>query len=213
MIECAIFDCDGTLVDSEPLSNKALELTLSDYGIHESATSLLAEFRGWKFANVCQTLEARHSIPLDTSFAVDYRRLMQRLFTESLLPIPGVIQALAQIDLPMCVASSGPADKIEQSLTLTGLKRFFGDNIFSSYVVKSWKPDPGLFLHAAQEMGFAAGQCAVVEDSDLGIQAALNARIPAFWFTDKVLPSQWKDSEVICFHDMQILPRLLAKHR
>jgi beta-phosphoglucomutase-like phosphatase (HAD superfamily) len=93
-------------------------------------------------------------------------------------------------------------------LTLTGLKPFFGEHIFSSYVVQSWKPDPGLFLHAAGAMGFPPAACAVVEDSEVGVQAALNAGMRAFWFTDSGDPRLFP--EVPRFADMRELPGLLG---
>ena len=183
MIQCVIFDCDGTLVDSEHLSTLALELQLRGCGVQESAAALLDAYKGWKLAEICRVLEAKHSIRLPESFVPDYRQLVEKLFAEQLQPIPGIVHALSEIRLPKCVASSGPPEKIDQSLSLTGLKPFFGERIFSSYVVHSWKPDPGLFLHAAEVMGFPPADCAVVEDSEVGIQAALRAGMRAFWFT------------------------------
>ncbi|UES60287.1 HAD-IA family hydrolase (plasmid) [Roseibium aggregatum] len=59
-----------------------------------------------------------------------------------------------------------------QAVKVSGLAKYFGSNLFSSYVVGSWKPEPGLFLHAARTMGFAPNSCIVVEDSSVGIQAA-----------------------------------------
>jgi HAD superfamily hydrolase (TIGR01509 family) len=76
---------------------------------------------------------------------------------------------------PVCVASNAPRSKIELCLATTGLARFFEGRIFSAYEVGSWKPDPGLFLHAAQAMGAAPARCLVVEDSAPGVIAAREA--------------------------------------
>ena len=70
------------------------------------------------------------------------------------------------------MASSGPLEKINKALSITGLHDYFDGKIYSSYVVGSWKPDPGIFLHAAKDMGVQPNECAVVEDSPLGITAA-----------------------------------------
>ncbi len=209
MIECVIFDCDGTLVDSEPLANLGLEIMLRDYGVTRTAASLEREYKGWKLANVCASLEARHEIQLRESFVVEYRALLENLFDERLESVPGVEQALSCIALPKCVASSGPPKKIRQSLQLTELERFFGENIFSSYVVGSWKPDPGLFLHAAKAMGVAPENCAVVEDSELGIQAARNAGMQAYWYSRE--PMEPVLSGVVSFSDMSQLSGLLTE--
>ena len=208
VIQCVIFDCDGTLVDSEHLSALALELRLRACGVQETAADLLHAYKGWKLAEICRLLEAKHSVRLPESFVPDYRALLEKLFAEQLQPIPGIVQALSEIRLPKCVASSGPPEKIDQSLTLTSLKHYFGEHIFSSYVVHSWKPDPGLFLHAAQAMGFAPEACAVVEDSEVGIRAALNAGMRALWFTGPDDPRLFPD--VPRFADMRELPGLLG---
>ena len=207
MIQCIIFDCDGTLVDSEHLSCLGLELQLRACGVHETAGELLRAYKGWRLAEICRRLEAKHSVRLPASFVPDYRVLVERLFAEQLRPIPGVVEALSKIHLPKCVASSGPPEKINQSLTLAGLKPFFGEHIFSSYVIQSWKPDPGLFLHAAGAMGFPPSACVVVEDSEVGVQAARNAGMPAFWFIESGDPGLFPD--VPRFADMRELPGLL----
>lgn len=172
MIRCVIFDCDGTLVDSEYLCNLGLEIMLRDYGITASATDLMQRFRGGKLATILQTLEAEYEVSLQRDFIPTYRALVEQLFEQQLKPCAGVSEALSALTLPICVASSGPPEKIEKSLALSGLRDFFNDRIFSSYVVGSWKPDPGIFLYAAREMGFEPRHCAVVEDSPVGIAAA-----------------------------------------
>ncbi len=89
---------------------------------------------------------------------------------------------LGQIKLPKCTASGGPPEKIARSLRLTNLAGHFGDNIFSSYVIESWKPEPDLFVHAAEQMGFAPAECVVIEDSEVGVQAAEAANMHVFHF-------------------------------
>jgi beta-phosphoglucomutase-like phosphatase (HAD superfamily) len=93
---------------------------------------------------------------------------------------------LDAIEFPYCIASSGPPEKIRQALTVTGLARYFGDRFFSSYTVGSWKPDPGLFLHVAAAMGFSPEHCVVVEDSLVGIEAAVSAGMRALHYAPSV---------------------------
>lgn len=93
--------------------------------------------------------------------------------------MPGVVAMLESLDQPRCIASSGPPQKIAQALKVSGLAIYFGSNLYSSYVVGSWKPEPGLFLHAARSMGYVPNTCIVVEDSTVGIQAANAAGMAA----------------------------------
>ncbi|KAA3635758.1 MAG: HAD family hydrolase, partial [Bacteroidetes bacterium] len=111
-----------------------------------------------------------HKLPPD--FEQEFRRRSFELFKTDIKPINGVPELLEKITLPYAVASSGPMAKIKLNLKATGLIDKFGDNIFSSYDIGSWKPDPGIFLHAADKMGFPPSDCLVIEDSVSGVQAA-----------------------------------------
>jgi HAD superfamily hydrolase (TIGR01509 family) len=175
MIKCIIFDCDGTLVDSEYLCNIGLEIKLKDYNIESSAIDMMKRFRGGKLANIIKAIESEHQIKLKEDFVSSYRSLVDELFEKDLKPCDGVKSALKSIKLPKCVASSGPLEKINKALSISGLSKYFNGRIFSSYEVGSWKPDPGIFLYAAKEMGFKPNECAVVEDSLIGISAAISA--------------------------------------
>lgn len=175
MIQCIIFDCDGTLVDSEFLCNLGLEIKLRDYEIETSAYEMMKRFRGEKLAIILDKLEKEHRIKLKEDFVPSYRSIVDTLFEERLIPCVGVAEMLSAINLPKCVASSGPLNKINKALTLTGLSSYFNGNIFSSYEVGSWKPEPGIFLHAAKAMGFPPQYCVVIEDSPIGIEAAQRA--------------------------------------
>ena len=179
MIKCIIFDCDGTLVDSEYLFNRALSEKLSDKGIFISTKKLVQRFRGVKLLAVLEQLEAEHLVTLDDAFIEDYRNAVEVLFSNELLACIGVIETLPKINLAMCVASNGPVEKMQLALSVTGLSSFFGENIFSAYEVKTWKPDPGLFLHAAKTMGHKPAECLVIEDSLVGIDAANAAGMKA----------------------------------
>jgi len=182
MIQCIIFDCDGTLVDSEFLCNLGLEIKLRDYGIESSACEMMERFRGGKLATILYELEKEYQLELNKDFVPSYRSLVDRLFEERLQPCVGVAEMLSAISLPKCVASSGPLNKINKALSLTGLSSHFNGNIFSSYEVGSWKPDPGIFLHAAKAMGYSPQSCAVVEDSPIGIAAAQRADMQAILY-------------------------------
>ena len=93
-------------------------------------------------------------------------------FQKYLKPVPGIGAVLGKISLPKCVASSGTIDKIEFTLTLTGLRHHFGSAVFSASQVPRGKPYPDLFLHAAQQFSVSPNACIVVEDSIPGVLGA-----------------------------------------
>ena len=116
MIQCIIFDCDGTLVDSEYLCNLALEMQLKEYGVEVSAQAMMEQYRGGKLADILQSIEAKHQVTLEETFVSEYRALVEKLFEQSLKPCAGVREFLNQNTLAVCVASSGPLEKIRRAL-------------------------------------------------------------------------------------------------
>ena len=177
MKKCLLFDSDGTLVDSEFLNNQALAAELQVSGITETAQELVSNYRGWMFSAVLDDIQARHDIVLDTGFTGRFRHRASLHFESNLRAISHIPEVLAELNAPMCVASNAPMAKIKQAMNITGLEKFFGDSIYSAYEINSWKPEPDLFLHAAKAMRHQPEQCIVIEDSDVGVSAALAAGI------------------------------------
>lgn len=205
--EAVIFDCDGTLVDSEPLAHRALVEYLETFGIELSLAEAMRRYVGGRMADCVADIERRTGRHLPATFVPELRARTSALFAAELQPMSGAEQTLAALQLPTCVASSGPPDKIRLSLTVTGLIRFFAPTrIFSAYDVGRWKPDPALFLHAAAAMGVAPRHCAVVEDSVPGIEAGTRAGMHTFWFRP---PASLPDS-VTALQHLTDLPQLLA---
>ena len=181
-MELIIFDCDGTLVDSEFLCNLAMELQLAEMGFKVDATELTIEYRGVSLTKIMSSLEARLSTTFPSDFEAQYRLKVSSLFEQHLKPNEGVIELIESLTIPFCIASSGPRQKIEHALKVTGLDKYFKDNIFSAHEVGSWKPEPGLFLHAAKTMQVDPANCYVVEDSLVGLQAANNAKMTCVYY-------------------------------
>jgi HAD superfamily hydrolase (TIGR01509 family) len=171
--------------------------------------SLTLRYRGQKLAKILADLEERLCQNLPDTFEQRYRQRVAELFSRELKPIPGVPEMLEATNFPSCIASSGPPLKIRQALQVSGLAPYFGDNIFSSYEVGSWKPEPGLFQYAANAMGFRPSQCVVVEDSEVGVEAAAAAGMKAFQYVRNGEVSSYRDRTT--FDDMSQLPRLLAQ--
>lgn len=210
-IDAVIFDCDGVLVDSEYLCNEGLELALKDWNIEEQAESLYGRFRGWKLDKILAEIESLHEVELGSDFEPHYRGIVAQLFDQKLRPVPNIQYALDHIRLPKAVASNGPVKKMLHSLGLTDLLGYFEGRLISAYEVGCWKPDPGLFIHAAQALDTHPRNVAVIEDSEVGIQAAIEAGMQPFFYQPQS-GSQLDASQAHVFDDMKLLPALLGQN-
>lgn len=182
-IQAVIFDCDGTLVDSEVPGMDVLRAHACALGLAFTREQAHRQFRGMRMADCIDWIGAQLQHKPD-GFELDFARRVRSAqavrFNEGLDVIPGAFELLERLTIPFCVATNGPREKAELTLGLTGLLKFFPDRLFSAYEVGIYKPDPGLFLHAAKTMGVAPARCAVVEDSLPGIQAGLAAGMQVY---------------------------------
>lgn len=212
MTEAVIFDCDGVLVDTELISNTVLAGLLSEAGLPTTLELCLRDYRGRSLTSVMALAERRHGAALPADIPERYYDEVEARFAVALQPIAGVVEALAAIDLPMCVASSGPHRKMAVTLRATGLWERFAGAIFSATEVAHGKPAPDLFLHAAHAMGFDPASTAVVEDSVPGVRAARAAGMRALAYAGDVDPgaAALADAGGEVFDDMAQLPGLLG---
>ena len=171
-ISLVIFDCDGVLVDTERIAVRIDVAVLTELGWPMSEAEVVERFMGKSDAERTRLIEAHTGRKLPESWEAPFRHLYREAFAAELEPVPGILEALDAITLATCVASSGTHEKIRFTLGLTGLYDRFAGRIFSVDDVRRGKPAPDLFLHAASRMGAAPEQCAVVEDSPYGLQAA-----------------------------------------
>ncbi len=177
-----IFDCDGVLVDSEEIQARIILELAGALGFSLPGSEALERFRGAKMADVVRLIEDQIGRTTPADFVQAVRSRQAEVFASELRSVDGIHAALAGLPVARCVASSGPPEKIRHSLALTGLLESFGDHIFSSYDIGSWKPAPDLFLHAARTMGAAPHGCVVVEDSVVGVQAGVAAGMRVLGF-------------------------------
>jgi HAD superfamily hydrolase (TIGR01509 family) len=182
-IRAIIFDCDGTLVDSETLANRVLVEYAAEFGLMLSLEEAMVRFVGSKMDDCVADLENQLGKALPEHFVPEFRRRMDRVFETELEPLPGAHALLARLEHPLAVASSGPRAKIELSLGVTGLRPFFSDDlIFSAYEIGHWKPDPEIVLCAADALSVDPAECLVVEDSVPGIRGGVAAGMPTIAF-------------------------------
>ncbi|AXV16298.1 hydrolase [Neorhizobium sp. SOG26] len=178
-----IFDCDGVLVDSEPVSVRVLVNALRRKGVDMDEAEAYRRFLGRSLATVTKTMSEEFGIEADEAFLDDMRHDLYREFRAELKPVTGISEALDALDVPRCVASSSQPERIRLSLSVTGLLDRLEPHIFSASMVAKGKPAPDLFLHAAENMGADPAHCIVVEDSPAGIEAAKRAGMTVFAFT------------------------------
>jgi HAD superfamily hydrolase (TIGR01509 family) len=211
-----IFDCDGVLVDSEPLSNTCFARALAREGLDWSVEETMRRLMGRSMKSCVEIVEAVLGRQLPDDFVDRLQADTMRSFHEApLKAVPGVAEAIDAIEAAgaaTCVASSGGLDKMRVTLGITGLWSRFEGRIFSSSEVPRGKPFPDLFLHAALRMNQQPFACTVVEDSLPGLQAARAAGMRALAYVGA--PHADRDALVVTggewFDDMRKLPPLVA---
>jgi HAD superfamily hydrolase (TIGR01509 family) len=208
--DLVIFDCDGVLVDSEPLAIRIDAVMLAQYGLQLSEEQIIDRFVGRSPGVMREAIEEHLGRPLPDDWNARFRPQFDEVYENELRPIDGIEQALGQITADTCVASSSEPDRLDYKLKLTGLYERFAGRIFSASAVRNGKPAPDLFLYAAERMGVAPAACAVVEDSQYGVQAGRAAGMEVFGYAGSVTPARMlQGPATTVFDDMRDLPRLL----
>lgn len=178
-----IFDCDGVLVDSEPLAALAYENIFAKHGLTVEG-AVFQQCVGMKQADILSKIEALTGYRLPQQNEKDIWPETKIQFAKFLKPTNGLADFLTRLATPSCIASSSSLERINFSIDTTGLRHFFPEKvIFSSSMVKHGKPAPDLFLYAAKSSGFAPENCVVIEDSHYGVQGAIAAGMTAVGFT------------------------------
>jgi HAD superfamily hydrolase (TIGR01509 family) len=212
--ELVIFDNDGVLVDSEPLSNRILAAYLTEVGHPTTYEESVRDFMGAAEHRIHEVVRERTGRALPAEFDQTLHARVFAAFARELEPVDGagvVLDKLAADGVPYCLASSGTHERIRVALRKTGLYGRFGEErIFSAQDVGRGKPAPDLFLHAAASMGAAPERCAVVEDSPLGVRAARAAGMDVYGFT-AMTPAERLAEATALFGSMAELPDLLAR--
>ncbi len=179
-----IFDCDGVLVDSEKLAAEIFSDMLARIGISIDAQVCFEQFHGKTLSYCYEWIERNKNVVLPKSFHAHLCEETEIQFREKLKPVDGVVDVIRYLErkkVKYCVASNGSHKKIENSLQATGLIDYFPRR-FSADDVHYGKPEPELFLFAAEQMSVMPELSFVIEDSDTGKQAALSANMSLIMF-------------------------------
>ena len=180
-----IFDCDGVLVDSDRISLRIQAERISALGLEMTYEDCVREFLGLGMEATLEILAERLGQLVPEGWERELDAAVREGFRCELQPVPGVVAALEEIELPTCVASSGSHEKMRFTLGLTGPWDRFAGRIFSAEEVQRGKPAPDLFLHAARCMFTPPERCIVVEDSPFGVAGAKAAGMVALVCTPR----------------------------
>ncbi|MFI9809136.1 HAD family hydrolase [Streptomyces sp. NPDC052301] len=211
-IELVIFDCDGVLVDSERIAARVQVTLGAQLGWPLTEDEVVARFIGRSHAAIREQVAERLGHETAAVWAERFERLHREAVDAGIAPVEGLLEALEEITLPTCVASSGSHEKMRHTLGRTGLYERFEGRIHSSTEVARGKPAPDLFLYAAERMGVAPAACVVVEDSRPGVRAARAAGMRALGYAGGLTPVEHLEGPgTVVFHDMRKLPALLRE--
>lgn len=208
-----IFDCDGVLVDSEPIAARLTAEAVTELGWAMSAAVAKAEFLGDTFANIIRRVEEQIGRPVPVDWPARSQRNLLAALERELCPIPGVEHAISRLQAAgatLAVGSQGSHDKMQLTLGVTGLLPHFQGRIFSASDVKHPKPAPDLFLHAATSLGFSPAETVVVEDSTRGVKAALAAGMRILGYTASVGRAAIEAAGAEPVDDLADVPKLLG---
>lgn len=208
-VKCIIFDCDGVLVDTEKIGNGILLEMASEHGFEMKIEDAYRDFNGRNLKECFQHIETAIDKKLPDNFESEYRERSFEAFKTQVKPMEGVVDFIEKLKIPYCVASSGPVEKIRLNLEVSGLLEKFEGKIFSSYEIKSWKPDPGIFLFAAKEMGFEVKDCIVIEDSKAGVKAGVSGGFKVYGFANGFNNADLKEEGATLFSSYEELEELL----
>jgi beta-phosphoglucomutase-like phosphatase (HAD superfamily) len=159
-----IFDCNGVLVDSEPLATAIVSQEFMRAGFALTPDVVARYFTGRRPADMFKDVEAAAGRKLPVDFAATVMTATLRRFRAELRATQHIVHALSWLRGPKCVASSSSLDRIRVSLESTDLIRFFEPYLFSAADVPKGKPAPDLFLHVSAKVGVQPAHSIVVED-------------------------------------------------
>jgi HAD superfamily hydrolase (TIGR01509 family) len=213
-LQLVIFDSDGVLVDSEVISNRVLARLLTSSGLPMTLAETRRDYQGLLLDEILTVTERRFGHHLPADFLDRFQAERAEEFRQELRPVPGAAEAVRRVQaagIAVCVATQGKLAKTRLTLSLTGLDQLIpGDAVFSAYCVPRGKPHPDLFLHAAERMGAEPAGCVVVEDTALGVTAAVAAGMPVLGYAADSDEAALRGAGAEIIHSLDDVPALLG---
>ena len=177
-----IFDCDGVLIDSEPLSAALLSEALTAAGYPITGAEIHARFTGFTTAEMVEMLVAEDGVKNPGPIIEAWRAKLFPAFAQELQPVPGIAALLDALDRPICVASNSGVVRLDRSLGVLPIRAAFGPHVYSAEMVARPKPAPDLVHLCLERMAVSADEAVMVDDSPHGIEAAVAAGVAAIGF-------------------------------
>ncbi len=217
--EAVLFDCDGVLVDSEPITNGVLRDMLQERGWTLTPAECMRHFIGKAVKDQAALIEANTGQPLTEAWMLQFRERRNERLLRDVMAIPGAVQAVEKIHTlhagRIACASGADRFKVELQLHKCGLMPWFKGHIFSGHELPRSKPAPDVYLAAAAALGVDAKRCAVIEDTVTGVTAGVAAGATVYGFSPSDAghdtPAALRAAGAVhVFADMLDLPALLA---
>lgn len=180
--ELVVFDCDGVVVDSEPIGNRVFREFLAELGLPMSEDEVYARFLGRALADSIAIAEDLLGRAIEATAIARYRARRDEALAAEVQAIDGVEAVVRALRVPCCIASSGDHDKMRTTLGRTGLLPLFGGRVFSATQVGRAKPAPDVYLYAAEQMKVEPARALVIEDTVPGVTAAHTAGMHVYGF-------------------------------
>ena len=206
-----IFDCDGVLVNSEPLANQVYVQILEEHGHQVNSEEYMREFSGASITQRLQVTSQKLNWTPPSNFTSTFQERLAELSKQVLEPVPGIHELIESLTVPVCIGSNGTRSEILLRLKLANLTDFFGAAIFSGLEVPHPKPAPDVFLAAAQSFNIPPSRCIVIEDSIPGVTAGVRAGMKVYGYAAFTSAEMLQAAGAIPFANMMELKSMLAR--
>lgn len=216
--DAVLFDCDGVLVDSEPITNGVLRDMLEELGWALTPAQCMRLFVGKAVKDEVALIEANTGYRITDDWMLRFRERRNAGLLRDVKPIPGAVKAAAQLhELTggrIACASGADRFKVELQMDKCGLMPYFAGRIFSGHEMPRSKPAPDVYLAAAAALGVDPRRCGVVEDTVTGVMAGAAAGAMVFGYSPPEAGHDAPDAlrsagAAHIFTDMAQLPGLL----
>jgi HAD superfamily hydrolase (TIGR01509 family) len=187
LFDAVLFDCDGVLVDSEPITNRVLTAMLGELGWHLTVEETMRIFVGKAVKDEALLIEARTGVAITPEWLMQFRARRNEALDRELRAIPGALLAVQRVhdvfNGRIAVASGADRHKVDMQLSKAGMTGYFGDRIFSGHEMARSKPYPDVYLAAAKALHADPARCAIVEDTVTGVTAGVAAGATVFGYS------------------------------
>ncbi|MCU5771503.1 HAD-IA family hydrolase [Erwiniaceae bacterium BAC15a-03b] len=184
-LELIIFDCDGVLVDSEIIGIRLTVSLLNQHGVDMGFDEFTRDYSGLAWGELIDKVRSDKDVKIDESIHQQFSAQLMAAFADSLSRIAGTDEVISGLSTRKCICSNSGAEQLDYMLSLVGLKHLFAADIFSAVDLGPGraKPQPDIFLHAAEVMQATPANTMVIEDSVHGVMAAKRAGMYVIGFT------------------------------